>query len=159
MTLTEPQRVLSFNYTLRDTQGQLIDESSEGPLTFLTGGGQILPKLENELIGMLIGQKKTVSLPAADAYGLPDAKHVMDVPKKELAHLKLEVGAFLQMNMGQQAKVVRITQITDEAVTLDGNHPLAGVDLVFDVEVVNSRVASPEEVAHGHVHGPGGHHH
>lgn len=155
----QPQRVLSFNYTLKDTKGQLLDESSDGPLSFLTGIGQIIPKLEEELMGMLIGQKKTVSLKAADAYGEPDPKMVMDVPKKDLQHLKIEVGAYLQLNLGQQMKVVRIAEIGDENVKLDGNHPLAGVDLVFDVEIVSSRAATSEEISHGHVHGPGGHHH
>lgn len=155
----QPQRVLSFNYTLKDTKGQLLDESSEGPLEFLTGVGSIIPKLEEELTGMLIGQKKTVNLVASDAYGDPDPKMVMEVPRKELAHLKLEVGAFLQLNLGNQMKVVRITEITEEKVNLDGNHPLAGVDLVFDVEMVNSRLATSEEISHGHSHGPGGHHH
>lgn len=158
-TPNQPQRVLSFNYTLKDTKGQLLDESSDGPLEFLTGIGSIIPKLEDELTGMLIGSKKTVNLSAADAYGEVDPKMVMEVPKKELAHLKLELGAFLQLNLGQQTKVVRIAEIGDENVKLDGNHPLAGVDLVFDVEMVNSRLATAEEVSHGHHHGPGGHHH
>lgn len=155
----QPQRVLSFNYTLKDTQGQTLDESSDGPLTFLTGIGQIIPKLEDELTGMLIGQKKVVNLKAAEAYGEPDPKMVMEVPKKDLQHLKIEVGAFLQLNLGQQMKVVRIAEIGEDNVKLDGNHPLAGVDLVFDVEMVESRIATAEEISHGHVHGPGGHHH
>lgn len=155
----QTQRVLSFNYTLKDKQGQLLDESSEGPLQFLTGIGQIIPKLEDALMGMLIGQKKTVNLTAADAYGEIDPKMLMDVPKKDLAHLQLEIGAFLQLNLGQQNKVVRITKIGDETVTLDGNHPLAGVDLIFDVEMIDSRPATSEEISHGHAHGPGGHHH
>lgn len=153
------QKVITFNYTLKDNKGEVLDQSSEGPMSFLTGVGQIIPRLEQELLGMLIGQKKTVSLVATDAYGMPDPKMVMDVPKQELAHLQVQVGTPLELNLGDMVKFVRVTKITDETITLDGNHPLAGQDLVFDVEIINQRAATQEELAHGHVHGPGGHHH
>jgi FKBP-type peptidyl-prolyl cis-trans isomerase SlyD len=162
MTIIAPsstKRVMSFNYTLKDVSGQILDSSDDGPLAFLEGTGQIIPALEEEISGMLIGQKKIVKLPAERAYGIPQANLVMDVPKEELAHLKIEVGAFLQLDLGQQLKVVRITQIGEKTVTLDGNHPLAGQDLEFEVEMVDSRPATAEELAHGHAHGPGGHHH
>ena len=153
------RRVLSFNYTLKDTKGQVLDASTDGPLAFLEGAQQIIPALEEQISGMLIGQKKNVKLAAKDAYGEVEAKMVMDVPKKEVAHLQIEVGSFLQLQLQDSVKVVRITKITDDTVTLDGNHPLAGQDLEFDVELVDSRDASNEELAHGHAHGPGGHHH
>jgi FKBP-type peptidyl-prolyl cis-trans isomerase SlyD len=153
------KRVLSFNYTLKDTKGQVLDASTDGPLAFLEGAQQIIPALEEQISGMLIGQKKNVKLAAKDAYGEVEAKMVMDVPKKEVAHLQIEVGSFLQLQLQDSVKVVRITKITDDTVTLDGNHPLAGQDLEFDVELVDSRDASNEELAHGHAHGPGGHHH
>lgn len=159
MTLPQPQKVVTFNYTLKDTAGKTLDSSEGQPMSFLTGVGQIIPKLEEELLGMLIGQKKIVQLGAAEAYGLNDPKMVMDVPRKDLAHIEIEEGAFLQLNLGETMKVVRITKVGDETVTLDGNHPLAGQDLIFDVEVLNLRPATTEELAHGHVHGPGGHHH
>lgn len=159
MDLIGAQRVITFNYTLKNSEGQVIDSSHDGPMSFLTGVGQIIPKLEEELKGMLIGQKKNVRLAAADAYGMPDPKMVMDVPKTDLAHLQIEEGTFLQLNLGQMLKVVRVSKINPETVTLDGNHPLAGQDLEFDVEMVNSREATAEEVSHGHAHGPGGHNH
>ena len=159
MSLDTKPRVIEFNYTLRDTKGQVLDQSDDGPMAFMTGLGQIIPKLEEELLGMLIGQKKVVNLAADDAYGQVDPKMRMEVPRADLAHIQLEVGAFLQLNLGQQIKVVKVTSMNDTTVTLDGNHPLAGQALVFDVEMVNSRAATSEEVAHGHVHGPGGHHH
>ena len=159
MNLDTKPRVIMFNYSLTDTEGKVLDSSSEGPMAFLTGLGQIIPKLEEELLGMLIGQKKVVKLTAEEAYGNVDPKMTMEVPKADLAHIELEVGAFLQLNLGQTIKVVRVTAINNDTVTLDGNHPLAGQALVFDVEMVNSRPATSEEVAHGHVHGPGGHHH
>ncbi len=153
------KRVLSFNYTLKDTKGQVLDASTDGPLAFLEGAQQIIPALEEQIKTMLIGQKKNVKLAAKDAYGEVEPKMVMDVPKKEVAHLNIEVGSFLQLQLQDSIKVVRITKITDDSVTMDGNHPLAGQDLEFDVELVDSREATKEEMAHGHAHGPGGHHH
>lgn len=153
------RRVMSFNYTLKDNQGQVLDQSSDGPLYFLEGAQQIIPALEEAIINMPIGTAKNVKLKAADAYGLPDPKMMMDVPKEELAHLKIEVGAFLQLQLRDSVKVVRVSKITDTAVTLDGNHPLAGQDLEFDVSVVDVRPATQEEITHNHAHGPGGHHH
>lgn len=160
MSILNPQaKVISFNYTLKDSKGQVLDSSEGQPMAFLSGAGQIIPKLEEELLGMLIGSKKTVSLAAKDAYGDVDPKMVMQVPKADLAHLQIEVGSFLQLNLGQMLKMVRVSAIGEAEVTLDGNHPLAGQDLVFDVEVTGSREATREELAHGHAHGPGGHHH
>ena len=159
MTLAGAERVITFNYTLKNSKGDVLDSSFDGPMSFLSGTGQIIPKLEEALSGMLIGQKKQVTLTADEAYGQPDAKMVMEVPKADLAHLKIEEGAFLQLNLGEALKVVRVAKVGEETVTLDGNHPLAGQDLEFDVEMVNSREATKEELAHGHVHGPGGHQH
>ena len=83
-----------------------------------------------------------------------------EVPKEELAHLpELELGAHLRLQLGEGEHIVRVAKMSDSHVTLDGNHPLAGQDLVFDVEITDSRVASSEELAHGHAHGEGGHHH
>ena len=84
---------------------------------------------------------------------------IMDVPKAEVAHLQIEVGSFLQLQLENSVKVVRVIKVTDENVTLDGNHPLAGQDLEFDVEMVDLRDATDEEMTHGHAHGAGGHHH
>jgi FKBP-type peptidyl-prolyl cis-trans isomerase SlyD len=153
------RRVLSFNYTLKDMKGQVLDSSTDGPLAFLEGASQIIPKLESEISGLNVGDKKNVKLAAQDAYGLPNPKMIIDVPKQELSHLKIEVGSFLQLDTGNQLKMVRVTQISDSSVTLDGNHPLAGMDLEFDVEMVEVRAATEEEMTHGHAHGVGGHQH
>lgn len=153
------RRVMSFNYTLKDNQGQVLDQSTDAPLYFLEGAQQIIPALEEAIINMPIGTSKNVKLKAADAYGLPDPKMMMDVPKEELAHLKIEIGSFLQLQLQDSVKVVRVAKITDASVTLDGNHPLAGQDLEFDVSIVDVRPATKEEISHNHAHGPGGHHH
>ncbi|MCX7675209.1 MAG: peptidylprolyl isomerase [Bdellovibrionaceae bacterium] len=153
-------RVLSFHFTLKNDRGDVLDSTQgDEPLSFLTESGQILSALENALKTMMIGQKKTISLTAEEAYGVHDPKLVIQVDPKDLAHLEIEEGMFLQLNTGSGVQIVQVTAIGNDKVTLDGNHPLAGQNLVFDVELMDSRAATPEEIAHGHAHGPGGHHH
>jgi FKBP-type peptidyl-prolyl cis-trans isomerase SlyD len=153
------KRVISFNYTLKDPNGQILDSSNEGPLSFLEGQQQIIPALESELISMLIGQKKNVKITAANAYGEYDENQVIDVPRAELSHIELEVGGLVQVQSPSGIQVLKIVEMDDSNVTMDANHPLAGVDLEFDVELVDSREATAEELSHGHAHGPGGHQH
>lgn len=153
-------RVIAFGYVLKNAQGDLIDSSEPNqPLPFLEGKQQIIPALEAELVKMSEGDKKQVSLAAKDAYGDFRQDMIMEVPKEELAHLKLDVGSHLQLQLQNQVKIVKVTKIGDTHVTLDGNHPLAGVDLVFDVEVMLIRQATEEEIQHGHAHGLHGHAH
>lgn len=153
------KRVLSFNYTLKDDKGQVIDASTDAPMAFLEGASQIIPALEAQIKDMNVGEKKNVKLKAIDAYGEVDAKMAMQVPKEELAHLEIEVGGYLQLQLENSVRVVRVTKIDEKEVTLDANHPLAGLDLEFDIEMIETRPATDEEVAHGHAHGAGGHHH
>lgn len=148
------KRVLAFNYVLRGADGQILDASEKGqPLPFLEGVGQIIPKLEEEIKALNEGEKKTVKISAKDAYGEIRDNMFMDVPKEELAHIPLEVGSHLRLELGEGQHIVRVTKITDSHVTLDGNHPLAGQDLEFAVEMVLVREATTEEVLHGHPHG------
>ncbi|MNL37346.1 FKBP-type peptidyl-prolyl cis-trans isomerase SlyD [compost metagenome] len=157
------KRVLAFNYVLKGPDGKILDASEKGqPLPFLEGAGQILPKLEEAIKDMKEGDKKVVKLSAADGYGEMRDNMFMDVPKEELAHLpQLEVGAHLRLELGEGAHIVRVSKITDTHVTLDGNHPLAGQALEFDIEMMLIREATTEEVLHGHphgLHGNAGHH-
>lgn len=148
------KRVFAFNYVLKGPDGAVLDASEKNqPLPFLEDAGQIIPALEEEIKKMKEGDKKIVKLNAKDAYGEPDPKMSMDVPKEELAHLNVQVGAFLQLQLQQEVKVVRVAKITDTHVTLDGNHPLAGQDLEFDVQLALVRNATQEELDHGHPHG------
>lgn len=160
---TNPQpRVIAFNYVLKNAQGDILDASQSGqPLPFLEGSHQILPVLEAVLVQMNEGDKKVVKLPAKDAYGEYEAKMIMDVPKEELAHIELQVGSHLQLQLNQGVKIVKVTKMSDTTVTLDGNHPLAGVDLEFNIEIVLIRQATLDEIKHGHAHGLHGtaHHH
>jgi FKBP-type peptidyl-prolyl cis-trans isomerase SlyD len=155
-------RVIAFNYVLKNNKGELLDASEPNqPMPFLEGRQQIIPALEAVIIAMKEGDKQKVNLAAGEAYGEFRDDMTMQVPKEELAHLKIDVGSHLQLQMEQQMRVVKVAEIGDTHVTLDGNHPLAGVDLVFDIEVVLIREATPDEVIHGHAHGLHGqaHHH
>jgi FKBP-type peptidyl-prolyl cis-trans isomerase SlyD len=154
------QRVIAFNYVLKSSQGEILDASEPNqPMPFLEGRQQIIPALEAELIKLSEGDKKTVNLKASDAYGDFREDMLMDVPKEELAHLKIELGSHLQLQLENQMRVVKVSKITETHVTLDGNHPLAGVDLVFDIEVMLIRQATQDELQHGHAHGLHGHAH
>ncbi|MNJ93342.1 FKBP-type peptidyl-prolyl cis-trans isomerase SlyD [compost metagenome] len=149
------KRVLAFNYVLKGPDGKILDASENGqPLPFLEGTGQIIPALEQEIKDLKEGDKKTVKIAAKDAYGEVRDNMFMEVPKEELAHLpQLEIGSHLRLELGEGAHIVRITKITDTHVTLDGNHPLAGQDLEFAIEMVLIREATTDEVLHGHPHG------
>jgi FKBP-type peptidyl-prolyl cis-trans isomerase SlyD len=153
-------RVIAFNYILKNTKGELLDASEPNqPLPFLEGRQQIIPFLEQVIVKMAEGEKANVPIAAKDAYGEFRDDMMMNVPKEELAHLQIEVGAHLQLQLQNQVRVVKVSKISDTHVTLDGNHPLAGVDLVFDIEIVLVRQATAEELAHGHAHGLHGHAH
>lgn len=159
ITATEP-RVIAFNYVLKNDKGDTLDASEPNqPLPFLEGRQQIIPALERIIAMMNEGDKKEVKLTAEEAYGEVRPDMVMEVPKEELAHLNVKVGSQLQLQLEKQVKVVTVTKITDTHVTLDGNHPLAGVPLTFDVEVMLIRPATKDELTHGHAHGLHGHAH
>lgn len=158
----EVNKVVTFNYTLKDNEGTVLDSTdNKAPLTFLSGMSQILPKLEEALGGMLIGGKKNVKVSAVDAYGEYDEKAIQNIKKEQFPpEAELEVGMRYVANApdGGQMPFI-ITEVNEADIKVDFNHPLAGKDLEFDVELVDLRDATAEELQHGHVHGPGGHHH
>jgi FKBP-type peptidyl-prolyl cis-trans isomerase SlyD len=155
-------KVVTFNYTLKDNEGNLLDSTeSGGPFTFITGNMQVLPGLEEALGSMIIGSKKNIKLAAADAYGEYDENAIQKVNRSlfpEEAELETGMTYFAHSPEGQHLQFV-ITKIENEDITVNFNHPLAGKDLEFDVHLLDVRDATPEEISHGHVHGPGGHHH
>lgn len=154
------QRVITFHYTLTNATGQELDSSRSGePLAILEGVGQIIPGLEVHLRTMKTGEKRRVTVPARDAYGEVQADQIVEVPRNRLPTPQVKVGDRFRAGSDRHAPVVRVTKVTDTHVTLDANHELAGQDLTFDLEVTDVRVATADELAHGHVHGPGGHHH
>jgi FKBP-type peptidyl-prolyl cis-trans isomerase SlyD len=153
--------VASFHYTLTDNTGKQID-SSQGnePLSYLHGSGNIVPGLENALEGKKSGDKFKVSVLASEAYGLRDDSLIQALPSSMFSGIdNIEVGMEFHAETAHGMQVVTVTQVAGDQITIDGNHPLAGVDLHFDVEITDVRPASPEEISHGHVHGPHGHHH
>lgn len=150
-------KVISFHYKLTNKEGEVLD-SSEGrePLAFLTGAQNIIPGLEKQLVEMEIGAKAVCEVPAAEAYGETNAELVGEVERSRFPE-NVEVGMqFATDPSGMSA--VKVIAVTDDMVTIDGNHPLAGVDLTFDVEITEVRVATEQELSHGHVH-QGGHDH
>ena len=156
-----PDHVVSIHYTLRDEAGAIIDRSAEGePLAYLHGHGNLIPGLERELAGKSAGDRLEVRIAPADGYGEYDRQLVQRVPRRSLKGIaNVQVGVRLQTQTPQGPRAVTVTQLSGDMVTLDGNHPLAGQTLHFQVEVAAVRAATAEELAHGHVHGAGGHHH
>ncbi len=139
--------VVSIHYTLKDDQGEIIDTSrNSSPLAYIQGMGQIIPALEKEILGKKVGDKMSVKIAAKDGYGELDERMVQVVPRAELpSDTPLEIGTQFQAGDEHQPVVFTVTEIRENEVVLDGNHPLAGVNLNFDVEVTNMRAATKEE--------------
>lgn len=158
-------KVVSFHYRLKDANGNLLEESYGGePTAYLHGKQNILPALEAEFSGKQAGDSLQVSLTPDQAYGEYNPEAVQRVPLKrilgkESKNVKLKVGQILSVETDQGPRQVRVVKVGKFNVDLDTNHPLAGVNLNFDVEIVEVRDATGEEASHGHAHGPGGHHH
>jgi FKBP-type peptidyl-prolyl cis-trans isomerase SlyD len=152
--------VVAFNYTLKDDSGTVIDSSApEEPLAYLHGHGNLVPGLERELEGKSANDKLTVKVSPADGYGEFSQGLIQRVPRRSLKGIaKITVGMRLHAQTPEGPRAVTVTAVTGDMVTIDANHPLAGKNLNFDIEIVEVREASTEELAHGHVHGPGGHH-
>ena len=154
-----PDAVVLIHYTLTDDSGKKLDASEGEPLAYLHGNGNLIPGLERELEGKSAGDKLSVKIAAADAYGEYDKELVQRIPRRALKGVgNVTVGMQLQTQSAHGVRAVTVTQIAGDMVTIDGNHPLAGQNLNFDVEIAEVRAATEEELAHGHVHGPGGHH-
>lgn len=149
--------VASIHYTLRDDSGKVLDTSSgREPLHYLHGAGNLIPGMEEGLEGKAKGDKFQLKIAPEKGYGVKDDKLIQKVPRSAFGNQQIEKGMQFQTNHGG---IVTVIETGLENITVDGNHPLAGVQLHFDVEVMGVRKASDEELAHGHVHGPGGHHH
>lgn len=153
-------RVLSFHYVLFNKSGEQIDSSKGGaPFPVLEGKQQIIPGLEEELFKLNKGDKKKVFIPADKAYGPVNDKMRIKVERERLPEGDLQVGTRFAAGPEANAPVFMVTKIEGNDVYLDGNHPLAGEDLTFEIEVMDIREATAEELQHGHAHGPEGHHH
>lgn len=153
--------VVKMHYTLKNDAGEVIDSSSGGdPLEYLHGAGNIIPGLETALEGKAKGAKFNVTIPPEQAYGARDERLIQRIPKDQFPDPKrLTKGMRFQINGPNGPMILAVMDVTDTEVVVDGNPELAGETLHFDVEVLDVRQATEEEVEHGHAHGAGGHHH
>jgi FKBP-type peptidyl-prolyl cis-trans isomerase SlyD len=151
-------RVVSFHYTLRDPSGHVLDTSAGGdPVTYLEGAGQIIEGLDEQLRFAGTGEKARVLVPAKKAYGERDPAQIHRVKRALLpVEGELKVGDQFQTDTDRAAPVVTVQAIDGDDILLDANHPLAGVDLTFDVEITAVREPTPSELEHGHAHGAAG---
>ncbi len=152
--------VVTMHYTLTDPSGEVIDSSRDKePLAYLHGHGNIIPGLEKQLEGKAAGESISANVPAAEGYGERSEDLIVDASRSQFPEdVELEPGMRFQAQTPSGPRVAQITAIDGDKVTVDTNHPLAGVDLKFDVDVVDVREASKEEIDHGHIHtGENGH--
>jgi FKBP-type peptidyl-prolyl cis-trans isomerase SlyD len=162
----EPQHVVSLTYDLyvnnQEGAEDLVESTTqEQPLTFLFGAGQMLPKFEENLSTLSTGDSYDFRLTAVDAYGEYDDEAVANLPMQMFEGQDLpEIGAVLplQDNNGNHFQG-QVVSVVEDAVLVDLNHPMAGQELHFKGNILNVRPATPEELSHGHAHGPDGHHH
>ena len=155
--------VVTMHYTLKNgsDQGEVLDTSAgSDPLVYIHGLGHIIPGLEKELEGKTVGDKLQALIAPEDAYGERNDQMVNSMPKSEFPDAEeLAVGMQFQVDTDQGPLVLTVLEVKDDEVVLDGNHPLSGFTLHFDVEITNIREATEEAISHGHVHGEGGVHH
>jgi FKBP-type peptidyl-prolyl cis-trans isomerase SlyD len=153
--------VVMIDYTLTDDAGAVVD-TSEGrePLSYIQGSGNIIPGLESALEGKSAGDSLRVSIPPEEGYGVRQDSLMAQVPRDRFESAgELTVGMQFQTQAESGIQVVTVVEVDDDTVTVDANHPLAGSALNFEVSVVGVRDATPEELEHGHVHGPEAHGH
>lgn len=152
----EANKVVSINYILRDDEDQVLDQSTpEAPLLYLHGHGNIIPGLENELNGKAVGDAIKVSVSPEEGYGEYDEQLIQAVPRNMFEGIdEIEPGMQFQAQMGDGVQIVTVKEATEESVTIDANHDLAGKTLHFEASVKEIRDASEDELEHGHIHGP-----
>jgi FKBP-type peptidyl-prolyl cis-trans isomerase SlyD len=156
-----PETVVTFHYTLRDEAGTELETSRDGePAAYLHGANNIIPGLETAMTGRAAGDIFSATVSPKEGYGERNADQQQRVPMKHLSFKgKLRPGAVVQLSTKDGMRSVTVVKAGRHSADIDTNHPLAGQTLVFDIEVIEARAATAEELEHRHVHGPGGHHH
>jgi len=153
--------VVTVNYKLSDAQNNLIEDGAQ-PMVYLHGGYEnTLPKIEEELDGKDVGYASTIQIEPEDAFGDYDP-NLLKVEERNRLPEPIEVGMQFEgvaEGADEEPVIFTVTEVADDKVVLDGNHPLAGMALRFELSVIDVRAATEEEIAHGHVHGAHGHHH
>ncbi|MDH5259651.1 MAG: peptidylprolyl isomerase [Gammaproteobacteria bacterium] len=154
-------KVVSIHYTLKDDEGTILDSSSgKDPLAYLHGANNVISGLESAMEGKKTGESFSVRIEPSEAYGEKDETKMQVLNRSMFGEHEVQIGQqFHAADPEGNSIVVTVTNIDGDEIIIDGNHPLAGITLNFDVEVVDIRDASDEEISHGHVHGEGGHHH
>ncbi|MEK7206480.1 MAG: peptidylprolyl isomerase [Pseudomonadota bacterium] len=153
--------VVSMHYTLTDDSGEVLDSSRNGDVfSYLHGHGNIIPGLESALEGTVAGFKSKVTVAPTEGYGEKNPEAVFEAPREHFPpDMSLELGARVYADGPNGPITLTVVKLTDTGAVLDANHPLAGKTLHFDVEIIEIRTATKEEMEHGHVHGEGGHQH
>lgn len=148
------QKVVSIHYTLSNSDGQVLQESTAGePLSYLHGTGNIIPGLEAALSGKSAGDKLNVSVEPEQAYGVRNDGLIQELPRSAFEGIEdIQEGMQFQAHSEQGTRVITVTRVDGDRIIVDANHPLAGQTLNFEVEVDSVRNATEEEIAHGHVH-------
>jgi len=156
----EKNKVVGIHYTLTDDEKNQRDTSKgKDPLYFIQGIGNLIIGLEEELEGKALGDKFVASIAPEKGYGVHNPELIQELPKKQFGKDEVKEGMQYRADGPKGAQIIKIVKVNGDNVTVDGNHELAGKTLHFDVEVMEIRDASKEELEHGHVHGPGGHQH
>ncbi len=158
----EKDHVVQFHYVLKDENNKLLEDSrNDGQaMAYLHGHNNIFPKMEQELLGKTIGDTLTVQLEAIDAYGVKIQDSVQRIPRKHISSKgKLKPGMVINVNTDNGQRQVVVQKVGKFVVDVDTNHPLAGKNLTFDIEIMDVRQATNDELSHKHAHGAGGHHH
>jgi len=153
------KKAVTIKYTLRDEEGAVLD-STEGrdPLTYLHGAGNLVPGVEEALAGKSAGDEIKVTVPPEKGYGAREEGNIRNVPVRKLPDGRIQPGATVQLNTNHGPVIAVVKVVKGDYATIDLNHPLAGKTLKFELQVVEVRDATEEEIAHGHVHAPGAHH-
>lgn len=156
--IIEKNNVVAMDYTLKDDEGNIVDSSNgQQPLEFLCGYQNIIPGLEKALIGKAVGDSIKVSVAPNEAYGDYEPTLVQIVNKNQIdSDDKIEVGTHFQVDTEEGPMIYTVIKVEGENITLDGNHPLAGQTLHFEVEIKAIRESSKEEQEHGHIHSADG---
>mgnify|MGYP000113724039 CR=1 FL=1 len=161
MSVIENDAVATVHYTGTLPDGEEFDSSRGGdPMTFLVGHRNMIPGFEEELMGKTVGDTVEFTLPPERAYGERDDGAIQQVSREQFPEgMEIKPGMMMAAQTDQGPIPFTISEINDDEITIDFNHQMAGKTLTFNVEIIEIREATPDEIAHGHVHGPGGHHH
>lgn len=156
--LVSKNKVVSFYYTVKDDKGTILDQTEpDMPFSYIHGNNQIIQGLEKQMEGKSVNDHFSVHVDASEAYGEYDNSLILKVNRSYFGSEPLEKGLQLQIQSQDGIHIVKILDFDDNEVTLDANHPLAGINLDFDIEIKEVRDATDEELAHGHVHGSHSH--